>query len=100
MSIPSAGGAAEKLCDRCGVAMGASTDGRRTLYEPLENEDVLTYDADAHATVTLARRPDANLILSSARLKEFAATGITLAVASALYRLRRRAQPAPPAGVA
>ncbi len=40
------------------------------------------------------------LILSSARLKEFAATGITLAVASALYRLRRRAQPAPPAGVA
>ena len=57
MSIPSAGGAAEKLCEHCGVVMGASTDGRQTLYEPLENEDVLMYDADAHATVTLARRP-------------------------------------------
>jgi eukaryotic-like serine/threonine-protein kinase len=70
MSIPSAGGAAEKLCDRCGVAMGASTDGRRTLYEPLENEDVLMYDSDARATVTLARRPDASVILSSARFSQ------------------------------
>ena len=67
MSIPSAGGAAEKLCDRCGEVMGTSSDGRRTLYEPLENEDVLMYDSDAHATVTLAKRPAANVILSSAR---------------------------------
>jgi Tol biopolymer transport system component len=70
MSIPSAGGAAEKLCERCGVAMGTSSDGRRTLYEPFENEDVLMYDADAHATITLARRPDANVILSSARFSQ------------------------------
>jgi Tol biopolymer transport system component len=70
MSIPSAGGAAEKLCERCGEVMGASSDGRRTLYEPLENEDVLMYDADARATVTLAQRPDANVILSSARFSQ------------------------------
>jgi Tol biopolymer transport system component len=70
MSIPSAGGAAEKLCERCGVVMGPSSDGRRTLYEPLENEDVLMYDSDAHATVTLAKRPDADVILSSARFSQ------------------------------
>jgi eukaryotic-like serine/threonine-protein kinase len=67
MSIPSAGGAAEKLCERCGEVMGASSDGRQTLYEPLENEDVLMYDSDARATVTLAQRPDAGVILSSTR---------------------------------
>ena len=67
MSIPSAGGAAEKLCEKCGEVMGASSDGRQVLYEPLENEDVLIYDSDGHATVTLAKRPDADVILSSAR---------------------------------
>jgi len=40
------------------------------------------------------------LILSNATLKEFAATGVTLAIASVLYRLRRHPQSAPPAGVA
>lgn len=39
------------------------------------------------------------LILSSATLKEFAATGVTLAIASALYMLRRSERPTP-AGVA
>lgn len=67
MSMPSAGGAAEKLCERCGEVMGASSDGRQTLYEPLENEDVLMYDWAARATVTLAKRPDAGVILSSTR---------------------------------
>jgi eukaryotic-like serine/threonine-protein kinase len=67
MSIASAGGAAEKLCEHCGEVMGASSDGRRTLYEPLENEDLLMYDPDAHATVMLAKRPAADVILSSAR---------------------------------
>ena len=67
MSIASAGGAAEKLCEHCGEVMGGSTDGRRTLYEPFENEDVLMYDPDAHATVTLAKRPGPDVILSSAR---------------------------------
>jgi tricorn protease-like protein len=70
MSIPSAGGAAEKLCEKCGEVMGASSDGRQVLYEPLENEDVLMYGADAHATVTLAKRPDAGVILSSARFSQ------------------------------
>jgi eukaryotic-like serine/threonine-protein kinase len=70
MSLPSAGGAAEKLCEHCGEVMGGSTDGRQTLYEPFENEDLLMYDPDAHATVTLARRPDAGVILSSARFSQ------------------------------
>jgi Tol biopolymer transport system component len=70
MSIPFAGGAAEKLCERCGEVMGASSDGRRTLYEPLENEDLLMYDSDAHTTVTLAKRPGADVILSSARFSQ------------------------------
>lgn len=39
------------------------------------------------------------LILSSATLREFAATGVTLAIASALYMLRRSERPTP-AGVA
>ena len=47
--------------------IGASSNGRQALYEPLENEDILLYDSDAHATVTLAKRPDADVILSSAR---------------------------------
>ena len=67
MSVPSAGGAAEKLCEHCGEVMGASSDGGSTLYEPFENEDLLMYDSDAHATVTLAKRPGADVILSSAR---------------------------------
>jgi hypothetical protein len=68
VSIPSAGGTAEKLCGGCGTAMGASTDGRGILYEPPENEDVLMYDAARRATVKLALRPSADLILSGSRL--------------------------------
>src|SRR5215471_12230084 len=50
--------------------MGASSDGHRTLYEPLENEDLLMYDSDSHATATLAKRPGADVILSSARFSQ------------------------------
>jgi eukaryotic-like serine/threonine-protein kinase len=67
LSIPSAGGTAEKLCDRCGTTMGASTDGRGILYEPPENEDVLMYDAARRTTVKLALRPSPDWILSSSR---------------------------------
>lgn len=67
MSVPSAGGPAEKLCDRCGEVMGGSTDGRQILYEPLENEDVLMYDAGLRTTVKLAVRAAPDLILSSSR---------------------------------
>jgi Tol biopolymer transport system component/tRNA A-37 threonylcarbamoyl transferase component Bud32 len=66
-SIPSAGGIAEKLCDGCGTVMGASTDGKELLYEPLENEDVLIYDTARRATVKLAVRPTPDLILSGSR---------------------------------
>jgi Tol biopolymer transport system component len=68
MSMAAKGGAAETLCSKCGAVMGASTDGRLTVYEPLQNEDVLMYDASARATVTLATRPGADIILSSTRL--------------------------------
>jgi hypothetical protein len=47
--------------------MGASTGGREVLYEPLENEDVLMYDAGRRATVKLALRASPDLILSSSR---------------------------------
>jgi tricorn protease-like protein len=67
LSIPSAGGTSEKLCDRCGTAMGASTDGRQAAFEPAENEDVLMYDFARRATVKLALRPSPDLILSSSR---------------------------------
>jgi Tol biopolymer transport system component len=67
LSIPSAGGAAEKLCSHCGTTMGASTDGSRILYEPPENEDVLLYDVAHRTTLTLALRPSPDLILSSSR---------------------------------
>jgi len=70
LSLPSAGGAVEKLCTRCGAVMGASTDGRQVLYEPLENEDVLMYDLATQATVTLAQRASPDLILSSSRLSQ------------------------------
>jgi APA family basic amino acid/polyamine antiporter len=40
------------------------------------------------------------LIMSSATLKEFGATGVTLAIASLVYRWRRPPDPAPLAGVA
>lgn len=67
LSISSAGGTAEKLCDHCGAAMGASTDGREILYEPGKNEDVVMYDSRRRATVRLALRPSPDLILSSSR---------------------------------
>ena len=67
LSIPSAGGIVEKLCEHCGEAMGASTDGREVLYEPMENEDVLMYDSGRHAAVKLALRASPDLILSSSR---------------------------------
>lgn len=67
VSIPSAGGIAEKLCDGCGTVMGASTDGKEIVYEPQENEDVLMYDATRRTTVKLALRPSPDLILSGSR---------------------------------
>ena len=67
LSIPSAGGPVEKLCDRCGSVMGVSLDGRQVLYEPVENEDGLMYDSGGRATVKFALRASPDLILSSSR---------------------------------
>jgi Tol biopolymer transport system component/tRNA A-37 threonylcarbamoyl transferase component Bud32 len=66
-SIPSAGGAVQKLCEHCGVAMGASTDGSEISYEPAENEDALMYDSARRTTVKLAQRPSSDLLFSGTR---------------------------------
>ena len=67
LAIPSVGGSVQKLCERCGEVMGASADGREVLYEPVENEDLLSYDSGRHATVKLALRASPEYILSSSR---------------------------------
>jgi len=62
-SIPGAGGAVEKLCERCGTVMGVSFNGARATYEPMELEDLTMFDAVDHTKVKLAsrQRPDAML---------------------------------------
>src|SRR5205814_1679307 len=42
--LPVSGGAADSLCSHCGTVMGASSDGRRVVYEPLEQEDLTEWD--------------------------------------------------------
>jgi eukaryotic-like serine/threonine-protein kinase len=62
-SIPRAGGAVERLCDRCGALMGVSGDALRVTYEPEEQEDLMLLDAAGRKSVKLAlrQRPDAIL---------------------------------------
>jgi Tol biopolymer transport system component len=67
MSVPFAGGLARKLCEKCGIVMGASTDGADALYEPMENEDVLLWSAQRNATAKMALRPNPEYLLSSSR---------------------------------
>ena len=50
LSISSGGGVAEKLCERCGTVMGASSDGGEVLYEPTQKEEVMAYDAARHTS--------------------------------------------------
>ena len=64
-SVPSAGGPAAKLCDRCGTVTGASSDGARVLYEPLEDEDLMMFDTLQHKSVKLAQRPRNDILLSA-----------------------------------
>lgn len=61
------GGVAEKLCAHCGEVTGASTDGSRLLYEPLENEDLLMFDVKERKTYKLALRREGDILLSGGR---------------------------------
>jgi Tol biopolymer transport system component/predicted Ser/Thr protein kinase len=63
-SVSLAGGSVERLCERCGTIMGASADGRRVLYEPLESEHLMMYDVASASHIKLALRPDTGTILS------------------------------------
>jgi dipeptidyl aminopeptidase/acylaminoacyl peptidase/predicted Ser/Thr protein kinase len=62
-----AGGAAESLCSRCGTVMGASHDGRRVLYEPLEGEDLTAWDSETRTSIKLALRRPGQSVLSGGR---------------------------------
>ena len=65
-SIPAAGGSAERLFDGCGAVMDSSFDGRRIIYEPLEDEHLTLFDTGLGKKVVLARRPP-DTVLSGSR---------------------------------
>ncbi len=66
-AVPVTGGVTEKLCAQCGDVTGASTDGNRLLYEPLENEDLLMFDVRERRTYKLALRRKGDDLLSGGR---------------------------------
>lgn len=61
------GGAAESLCGHCGTVMGASQDGRRVLYEPLQDEDLTVWDSQTRTNIKLALRRPGQSVLSGGR---------------------------------
>ncbi len=67
-SLPVAGGAVEKLCERCGTVNGSSFDGRRLTIEPIKNEDLLMFDVIERKTVQLAPRPRPEVRLSGGQI--------------------------------
>lgn len=67
LTIATAGGAVEKLCDYCGHVTGISHDGNSILYEPVQNEDLLSFELKQRKTVKLALRPNKDSVLSGAR---------------------------------
>jgi Tol biopolymer transport system component/predicted Ser/Thr protein kinase len=67
LAQPASGGSADELCGRCGTVMGASQDGAKVLYEPLEGEDLTYWDAATRRSVKVALRPEATSVLSGGR---------------------------------
>lgn len=63
-SLPSEGGSPERLFEGCGAVM--DFDGRRILYEPLEDENLTMFDTALRKNVVLARHP-AGTVLSGSR---------------------------------
>jgi hypothetical protein len=66
-ALAPSGGGAEELCARCGTVTGASEDGRRVLFEPLQGEDLTLWDAETGATRKLALRQSPTAVLSGGR---------------------------------
>jgi serine/threonine protein kinase len=65
--VSASGGAAESLCGHCGTVMGASHDGRRVLYEPLQEEDLTAWDGETRTSIKLALRRPGQSVLSGGR---------------------------------
>jgi serine/threonine protein kinase/Tol biopolymer transport system component len=55
--VARAGGAVQKLCERCGTTMGISFDGKRISYEPLDKENLTIYDVAQRKSVIVALQP-------------------------------------------
>ena len=87
-AVPGRSGAAERFCERCGTVTGASADGSRVTYEPLENEDLTIFDVAARKSGKLALRPGRDTILSGG---QFSRDGQWVAFHS-LSNLRTTAQ--------
>jgi len=68
VSLPTTGGAIEKLCQHCGTVTDASFDGRTATYEPTENEDLLMFDVAQRKRFVLAPRPGPDVILTGGRI--------------------------------
>jgi serine/threonine protein kinase/Tol biopolymer transport system component len=67
LTIPTAGGTVEKLCDHCGTITGISHDGNAILYEPVKDEDLTMFDARQRKSIKLALRPQPSDLLSGGR---------------------------------
>ena len=67
LTIPSAGGPVEKVCDHCGTINGISHDGNSILYEPIKDEDLTMFDVRQRKSLKLALRPQPGDFLSGGR---------------------------------
>jgi Tol biopolymer transport system component/predicted Ser/Thr protein kinase len=63
-SMATGGGPVEKICERCGVTMGITFDGKRISYEPRVSEDLTVYDVGQRKSVVLAARQSKETVLS------------------------------------
>jgi Tol biopolymer transport system component len=63
LAIPTAGGAIEKLCPRCGSVTGVSRLGDRVLFEPSQDEHLMMFDLASGKTVKLTDRGDPHILL-------------------------------------
>lgn len=66
--VPTAGGAVQKLCQKCGSMMGNSWDGKRISYEPLQSEDLTIFDVTQGKSIPLAPQSAKDVVLSGGQL--------------------------------
>ncbi|HUQ93567.1 MAG TPA: protein kinase [Bryobacteraceae bacterium] len=65
MAIPTAGGAIEKLCVKCGAVTGVAPQGDRVLFEPVHDEHLMMFDVKSGKTIKLADRGDDHTLIDS-----------------------------------